>query len=333
MKPNPLPFGVACVAAIAIGAAWLTTGCREQEPGASMPTNAVALVGHHAITLEALQNEWVRRAGTSLTRLNESEEKQALLDEMIRFEVLHQKALAANYDKDPQITASLKRMVVARYQEDELAKLGRPDVSAEDIADYYQRNQERFGTPEMVRAALIQIKVPRTATPEKRAEMENRANTLLAEARTTVNADGTFGMLAQQHSDDQASRYRGGDIGWVTVGHTNAPWDPAVLAAISALTQPGDLAPVISTPEAFYLVKLVERQLAKVRPLETVKDGIAYLVSRQKEQQQLDDFHTSLKQGLKIRTNHALLETIHVPVIERRPPGAPLAHNAEARTR
>ena len=84
--------------------------------------------------------------------------------------------------------------------------------------------------------------------------------------------------MAQNHSEDQASRYRGGDIGWLTVGDTNAPWDPAMLAAVSKLAQPGDLAPVVSTPEAFYLVKLVERQPASVRPLEAVKDGIAYLV-------------------------------------------------------
>ena len=316
---------------ILVGTTLLWTSCRKQNAATPMPTNAVAMVGAQVITRESFQHELTRRTRLSPGGYADPQEKEALVEEMIRFEVLHQKALAAGYDKDPQIAAVLEQMIAARYREDQLARLQPPKVTAEDIADYYRKNPERFGTPEKVRVALIEIKVTRTATPEKRAELAKKAGTLLAEARSTAAADGTFGLVAQNHSDDQASRYQGGDIGWLTVGDTNAPWDPAVLAAISRLDQPGDLAPVISTPEAFYLVKLVERQPASARPLETMKDGIAYLVARQKERQQLDDFYAALKQGLKIRTNRALLESICVPVREPRPPGVPVAHSAEAR--
>ena len=116
------------------------------------------------------------------------------------------------------------------------------------------------------------------------------------------------------------------------MGDTNAPWDPAVLAAIARLAQPGDFAPVIETPTAFYLVKLVERRQARMRPLEEVKDGIAYLVARQKAQRQEQALYDTLEQGLKIRTNLALLESIRPPVNERRPPAGPGAFSAEART-
>lgn len=310
---------------------WLS-GCGRANKEGSLPPNAVAVVGGQVITAEEFQKELARRAQSLPGRYADPKQKEVLLEEMICFEVLHQKALAAGYDKDPQIVANLKRMIVAKYQEDLLAKLGPPKVSPEDVADYYRGNPHRFGTPAKIRVALIELKAARTATAEKRAQIARRAEAILAEAKAAPAADGTFGLLAQNHSEDQTSRYQGGDIGWLTVGDTNAPWDPAVLGAISRLAQSGDFAPVIETPAAFYLVKLVERRPASMRPLAEVKDGIQYLVVRQKEWQQQQALYDGLKQGLKIRTNNALLESIHPPANERRPPGMPGAFSAETST-
>lgn len=282
--------------------------------------------------MEAFQAELARRAQTVPGGYADPKEKQALLEEMIRPEVLYQTALAAGYDKDPQIVANLKRMITAKYQEDQLAKLGQPKVNPEEIADYYQRNPQRFGTPAKVRVALIELRAARKATAEKRAEIARKAEAVMAAAKASPAANGTFRLLAQNYSEDQASRYQGGDIGWLTVGETNASWDPAVLAAISRLSQPGDLGPVIETPTAFYVIKLVERRPASLRPLAEVKDGIAYLVARQKAQQQEQALYDTLKQGLKIRTNYTLLESIRPPANERRPPGGPGTFSADART-
>lgn len=309
------------------------SGCSKQEATQPALTNAVAMVNNQAITCEVFQKELRRRAQASPGKYADPKEKQALLEEMIRFEVLHQKALAAGYDKDPGIAASLKRMMVTRYQEDQLARLRLPEVTEEDITSFYRVNPEHFSTPEKVRMALIEINVSRTATPEKRAELAKKAAAIHAEAKSTETADGTFGLLAQRHSEDQASRYRGGDIGWLTASDTNPPWDPAVLAAVFKLTRPGDLAPVIETATAFYLVKLVERRPASTQPLEEVKAGIEYRIARQKAQRQLDDFHTALRQGLKIRVNEALLDSIEVPAQNSQPPGMPGGLTARASNR
>jgi parvulin-like peptidyl-prolyl isomerase len=316
--------------AVGLTAGLCLSGCGRAKQGGSLPPNAVAVVGDQVITAEAFQTELARRARLVPGRGADPKEKQALLEEMIRQEVLYQKALAAGYDQDPQIVAGLKRMIAARFQEDQLARLGRPKISPEDIADYYRKNPERFGTPEKVRAALIEIKVARTASSQKRADTAKMADTLLAEARATATPDGTFGLLAQMHSEDQASRYRGGDIGWLTVGDTNLSWDPAVTAAIFKLAQPGELAPVIETPAAFYLVKLVERQPASLRSLEEVKDGIEYLVAREKEQQQQENIHARAKQELSIRINQGLLDSIASPV-KAPPPAVPGVATAQSR--
>lgn len=311
--------------ALAIGIAVLAAGCREREspPPPAFPTNAVAVVDGQAIPGETFQAELVRRAQAAPGNFNATAEKQAVLEELIRFEVLHQKALAAGYDQDPQITANLKRMIVAKFQQDQLAKAEVPPVTPDELAAFYQNNAARFGTPERVRAALIELKAPRTASAAKRAEIAARSEAVRAEAQTNAASDHTFGLVAQRHSEHQPSRYRGGDVGWLTVGATNTEWPPAVMAALDALAQPGDTSPVIETPTAFYLVRLVERQPATMRPLEEVKDGVAYLVARQKEQERQEALHAALRKGMNIRINQALLESITVPRPETRPPGVP----------
>ena len=321
------------LAAVSLSGVLGLSGCGRAERSESLPANAVAVVGTQVITADVFKAELAHRALSVPARYADPKEKKALLDEMVRMEVLHQRALSAGYDKDPEIAARLKRMIVTQYQKDQLAKLGHARVDAEDIADYYRGHPERFGTPEKVRVALIELRIAHTATAEKRAEMAEKARALLAEANTSRTTDGTFGLLAQTHSENQASRYRGGDIGWLTVGDTNVPWAPALLAAIFQLAQPGDLAPVIETPTVFYLVKLVERRSASMRPLEEVKDGIEYLVFREKEQQQQEALYAELKQGFKIRTNQALLESIELPARKLQPPGLPAGPTAQASDR
>ena len=313
---------------------FLATGWREQRAAApeGFPTNAVAVVGTQVITLESFQRELARRGPVASGKAAEVREKQGLLEEMIRFEVLYQKALTAGYGEDPQITASLRRMIVAKFQENQLAKLGSAPVSAEEIAQFYQANPERFGTPERVRAALIELKVARTATAEQRAVAATRAAAVLAEARTNMSPDRTFGAVALKHSEHQASRYRGGDIGWLTGGITNEAWPSAVLEALFTLSQPGEISSVIETPTAFYLVRLVEKHPAKLRSLEEVKDGVAYLISRQKAQQQQEQLYSALKQGLSVEINQVLLDSVPVSAKASQPPGVPGGSSAPAQS-
>jgi parvulin-like peptidyl-prolyl isomerase len=295
-------------------------------------TNAVAMVEVQPITREAFERELMRRAPVPGFRDSEEAEKAAVLEEMIRFEVLHQKALATGYDKDPEIQAEVKRMLVAKFQERYFAKAQHPQVSQEEIADYYRQHPAQFGTEERVRVALIEFKIPRTAPPEKRAEAARKAAAVLAEAKSSPAADGTFGLLAQAHSEDQASRYRGGDIGWLRAGDTNGGWDRSLLAAISGLEKPGEFGPVISTPSAYYVIRLVERQAASMRPLETVKDGVAYLAAREKERKTREEIYGTLAKGLRIHTNQALLQAIRVPATALKPPASPGTASTETRT-
>lgn len=134
---------------------------------------------------------------------------------------------------------------------------------------------------------------------------------ILAEARQTDEAG--FARLAQQYSEDQATRYRGGDAGWISAESTNAHWPAAVVEAASALVAPGDFASVVETENGLYIARLIQKRSASRRPLEEVREGIRYLITREKQQQTERRFYEQLSAGVPININRGLLESISVP--------------------
>jgi len=303
------------------------SGSETQQQSADIPARdpvALAVIGEKHITLADFTAELDRRSRLH-DRLYETEEQRGkLLDEMIQFEVLLAKARAAGYDQHPEIKARLNQFIVARFQEDQLAAQPAPITPSEtEVRSFYEQNQERFTTPAAIRAALIHFKSSPKATGPKREELKQKAEAARAEARESDAAG--FSRLAQKYSEDQATRYAGGDMGWLTRDSVAGHWEEAVLNAAFAIPEPGHLSPLVETPQGFYIIRLMERKPSAVRPLAQVKDAITYeLAQRQQHQRQLD-FHEEMKRGLKIETHPELLKLIPAPeqTSEARPPPLP----------
>jgi len=275
--------------------------------------DVLARIGNQSITPSEFRQEMVRRGGNLPGQYATVEQRLALLQEMIEFEGLAAAALRAGYDSDPEILALFKKLLVARYQRDMLdQRLALLEVSDEDVAEFYREHLDEFTQAERVQAALVFIRIPANASPEKRVELEQRAQAALAAARDlTVNH---FGPVARQYSDDTASRYKGGVIGWLKPGRDRAyQWDPQVLEAVYALHDPGELGPVVRTDEGLYLVRLVDRQESAARSLNLIKDGLRARLLREKQQRAHAELLGEVLQGLDIEINRELLESIEPP--------------------
>jgi hypothetical protein len=96
---------------------------------------------------------------------------------------------------------------------------------------------------------------------------------------------------------------------------------PAVRDALLALE--GDVAPLVETERGFYIVKLLERRDARQQPLAQVQKVIRREVSRESARQAEREFYDRMKQGVNIRINQELLESITLPVQPATPPRLP----------
>lgn len=272
-----------------------------------------------------LQDELARRfrGNSGLT----TAQKLSALEALIQTEALCAKAKAAGFDRTPQMETRIKNLIATQFKE---AHFPPPNaaVTDQEIERFYRANQARFATPPAMHAAVIVLEVSPNATPEKQKEFRARAESVLEEARRATSPEA-FAAVVARHSEDQASRYRGGDIGWL---NSETPGvDARLVAALAAVAKPGDLAPLIPTPRGVVIARLLEKKEAGFKALAEATETIRYQLSRLKTQQAEANSQASLKAGLEIQVNQALLESISLPVEPIEPPKMPGAQTAQLR--
>jgi len=260
--------------------------------------------------LDAFKVEMTRRPGLFGTE----EQKQALLDDMVRSEVIYAAARKAGYDQDPEILVHFKRLIANKFIQDHLEpRLTELSVSEAEIETYYNKHQSDFVTPKKVRAAVIRITLSVTASEEKKSELLYRAEAARAEALEQAHGTPSFGAIAVKYSDDQATRYRGGDIGWIQEKKSRSRWDEEVITALFSLTKVGEISPVITTTSGHYLVKLMEVRESAPRSLAEVKGWISHKILKDKKKQVVDDFYNDLGRRVSITINEELVASIKPP--------------------
>lgn len=303
------------------GAACRAETAKAASKFAKADSGALAVIAGKTITPEIFKAEMARRKGEFNT-----ERKEELLDSMVRSEVLFAAAKAAGYEKDPEVIAAIKQVLVGKYLRDNLdPKLAQIKATDQEAESYYQSHQAEFGTPAMVHAAMIKIAVSPKYSSEKKTELLTRAENARTEALALEAGVPAFGGVAVKYSEDQNSRYRGGDIDWLQAGAVDGRVDKKVSDALFALKVPGEISPVIAEDDGFYIVKLMEVKGATVRPFEAVKDGVRYHVVQDKKKKIEKDFIEQLKNRIPVTVNSGLLQTITPPpaAIKAGPPALP----------
>lgn len=275
----------------------------------------LATVAGSAITVEDLEREMVRRGGRDPAAFATLEQRRALLEEMVRERALVAAARAAGYAEDPEVVAVTERMMVSRLRQDRLdPRLAELAVSDDEVAAYYRVHHADYAEPERVRAAMVFIAVHPNATDEVRAERERLAETVLEEAMALPAATLHFGPVARAYSDDRASRYQGGVIGWLTQhpGHSYR-WEPEVVEAIFALEREGEIGPLVRTAKGLYLVRLVERQGSSARPLDRVADGIRQRLLRERRERLEQEFLRQVTGLVASSIDESVLASLALP--------------------
>jgi peptidyl-prolyl cis-trans isomerase C len=289
------------------------------------PSETLAYVDESTITVSAFKAEMVRQT----PQLTNQEQIEALLEEMVRLELIYTAALKLEYDKDPQILARFKRLIVNKYLEDVLEpRFAKVTVSDKEMEDHYNNHKADFVTSKMVRTAIIQINVPAHASKEKKAQLLKRAEAARVEALKLDPATSSFGPVAVKYSNHQPTRYRGGDSGWLEVGKGHGSWPEDVMEVVFSLKEIQAVSPVISSHDGYYLVKLMGTKEITTRPFATVKERIRHQLFKEKRALVELEFYEDLKATVPVRVDRTRLGAIEPPKgttdkEARRPPGLP----------
>lgn len=274
----------------------------------------VATVDGEPITSQSLLDEMIRRARLVPGLFEDPAARRELLDERIRFETIVARARAAGYETDPALAEQWKRLLVRRYEAEHLeARTAKLSVSDAEIKSYYQAHLADYTRPERRRVALIFIEVPRRASAQRVEELTRKAEEVLAAAGADTAAQTHFGDLARTRSDDRATRYRGGDVGWLAAGQSSYRWGPKVVAAMFALSKPGELSAIVRGEDGFYLLRLMDVEAARPLPLEQIRPTIRHALLGAQRKQLAQAFYAELAGQTRVEIDLEALEALRVP--------------------
>ena len=255
---------------IVLGFAALTA-CQQKPATPAAQTAAtsapVALINGTPISTETFDFYVKTRANKATSELT-PDQKQQLLDELIRIELAAQQATKDGLDKQPEVANRLD--------------LTRQNVLAETVFQNFLKGK----TPtEQELRAEYEAQVAAMPKTEYRARhilvaTETYAQTVIEK----LQKGGDFAAIARKESMDN-SKDQGGEIGWFTP----ARMVPAFAEAVAALKKGEITTKPVQTQYGWHVIQLEDTREVSAPDFEQVKERLGQIVQQKKLQTYLDE--------------------------------------------
>jgi len=182
-----------------------------------------------------------------------------------------------------QIPASVDVKYVLFSWRDLVKDLSVPD---EEARDYYNNNPKEFLVPERVRAKHILLKIPDRSNKEKVDEIKKNIEAIAEK----IKAGEKFEDIAQAESQDEATKDKGGELGFFSRGTMASELEKAAFG-----TEVGKVSDPVLTDQGYELVlveeKTPEKQLDFSLSKEKIVDKLLEQKARKKVEREADDFY------------------------------------------
>ncbi len=156
------------------------------------------------------------------------------------------------------------RMLAAKVYLDRI-RADASDVQDAEVEQFYENNPRRLTLPEQVRVRHILITWKPMGTQDDRAAVRKQMEPILKRAR----AGEDFAALAREFSEDSGTRENGGDTGLFVKGAMVPEFE-----AVAFSLEPGEISDLVDTAYGVHILKLEERQEARLVPLDEVREQL-----------------------------------------------------------
>jgi foldase protein PrsA len=198
---------------------------------------------------------------------------------------------AADFDKFLKDSGQTKADITERVRQTllqdkirEKVTKGKDAVSDAEIADYYNKNKQRFAQPERRDLSIVLTKGKAKAEQAKKA----------------LERGESFKKVAKKYSIDQASKAQGGKLPAVAKGQQEKALDNAIFSA-----KKGKLVGPVKTQFGWYVFKVDKVTPASQQSLDQAKTTIKQTLASQNQQKALDKFVKSFRKRWKAKTECA----------------------------
>jgi peptidyl-prolyl cis-trans isomerase C len=166
----------------------------------------------------------------------------------------------------------VERMAAAKIYLDRV-RMDVADVSDAEVEKFYAENERRLTLPAQVRVRHILLRWKPLGTQDDRAALRTQMQPVLERAR----AGEDFAALAREFSEDTSTRGAGGDTGFFGPGTMVPAFEQAAYSL-----QVGEISDPVSTDFGVHILKLEERQEARLLSLDEVREQLRNYLREQK---------------------------------------------------
>jgi peptidyl-prolyl cis-trans isomerase C len=183
------------------------------------------------------------------------EQKRQIIQQWMLVVASAEEALEDGLDRDPLLTSQLelykKQLLFERHQRRLIKEVA---VTEEETRKYFEENPAKF-------AQAAQFRISRIVLPSKEKADE------VSEA---LKAGRSFEELVAQYSTDDASKPKGGDIGWIVAGRGERGFEQ-----VAAALELNQISAPVQTEVGWQIVRLTEKRPEVQKTYEEVQTALS----------------------------------------------------------
>jgi len=197
------------------------------------------------------------------------------------------------------------------------------------LQDYYKQSLDMYRVQNRVHVEHILLKTTGKTDAEV-VEIRKKAEEVLAKARKGAN----FEELAKQYSQDDTTKAKGGDLGWIIRGQTVPEFEQAAFAL-----KKGEISDLVKSMFGFHIIKLIDREEARTKTFDEVRASIVPIIASQMAQEQAAEItermaaavRESSRTSIEVIAKKFNLQVGTVPAVAASDPLGPLGTSSELR--
>jgi peptidyl-prolyl cis-trans isomerase D len=187
----------------------------------------------------------------------------------------------------------------ARYALLDLAKLREnATVNDEALRAYYNAHLDQYKVENRAHVEHILFKTI-GKTDAEITEIRQKAEDVMKKAKSGAN----FEDLAKKYSEDDATKPKGGDLGWIVEKQTVPEFEQAAFSVPK-----GSVSDLVKTQYGFHIIKVLDRETAHTKPFEEVRGSIVPLLTDQKLSADANNISTQMASAVRQSNRQSLDE-------------------------
>jgi peptidyl-prolyl cis-trans isomerase C len=307
---------------LVLGLCALAVACQPQRGNQKKSGAPVARGAGFTITTDEFKARIDEQSPFIRARYSTLERKKEFLDNLIRQEVLAVEAERQGLDKDPDVRATLRKIMVQKLVQKKFAQdaASPPSVPEADLQKYYDEHRAEYVRPRKVRVHAVVFNAP-AGSPDRAKKLALAKKALLKVQAEEKKNPLAFAQVVAEYSEDAATKATAGDLQFRTHDELEQAYSKPVAEAAFAL-KPGETSGVVQSPTGLYLLRFVGEQPEVNRSFDQMRMQIANKLSRERKTKEFDEWLKGLKEKAKITVDEKALETVEVAAAPA--PGAPM---------